>query len=168
VKTERSVILETGVNAVFTTVLLFALFLLFSGHNQPGGGFVGGLVAGAAFVLRFVAGGADAVRSSTRISPPALLGIGLLVAAGTGLVSLAAGQAFLESALVERSVPVLGTVKASSTLPFDIGVFLVVVGLVLTVLDTLGATQSGTLAGEPGEGLTEQGPAPGATREDWS
>lgn len=137
-KQERSLILETCVAAIFPTALLFSIFLLFAGHNAPGGGFVGGLVAGASFVLRSVEGSAPEQRRSGPASPPLLLGSGLTLAVLTGAGAWLFGHQFLESAKVSLDVPVLGTVEATSTLAFDIGVYLVVVGLVLSVLGTLG------------------------------
>lgn len=136
---EPSLILATCVGAIFHTALLFSLFLLFAGHNAPGGGFVGGLVAGAAFVLRYVEGGTDDLGRLMPVSATALLGAGLTMAVGTGLAALVVGGQFLESGKVTLDVPLLGEVKATSALPFDIGVYLVVVGLVLGILTTLGA-----------------------------
>ena len=133
-----SLILETGVGALFHTALLFSLFLLFAGHNAPGGGFVGGLVAGAAFVLRYVEGGASSVVRAAPVPANVLIGVGLTVAVGTGVASWLGGEQFLESAKVEVAIPLLGTVKATSALLFDIGVYLVVVGLVVGLLTTLG------------------------------
>ena len=135
----RSVVLETAVRLVFHTVLAFSLYLLLAGHNQPGGGFVGGLVAGAAFVLRYIAGGRAALAAAVPVDPGVPLGGGLVLAAGTGAAGWLAGGQFLESGKVSWDVPVLGLVKATSALPFDTGVYLVVVGLVLAVLRTLGA-----------------------------
>ena len=135
----RSVVLETAVRLVFHTVLVFSLYLLFAGHNQPGGGFVGGLVAGAAFVLRYVAGGRAALRAAVPIDPGIPVGGGLVLAAGTGMAAWLFGGQFLESGKLELDLPVLGLVKATSALPFDTGVYLVVAGLVLAVLRTLGA-----------------------------
>jgi multisubunit Na+/H+ antiporter MnhB subunit len=97
------------------------------------------LVAGAALVLRYLDGGSDGVGNTARVEPPTLLGAGLALAGLTGTASLLGGNAFLESAKATFEVPVLGEVNASSTLPFDVGVYLVVVGLVLMVLRTLGA-----------------------------
>jgi multicomponent Na+:H+ antiporter subunit A len=133
-----SVVLETAVRLVFHTVLVFGVHLLFAGHNQPGGGFVGGLVAGCAFVLRYAASGREGMREAVPVDPALPLGAGLLLAACTGAAALLLGGQFLESGKVELDVPVLGVVKATSALPFDAGVFLVVVGLVLVVLRTLG------------------------------
>lgn len=134
----RSIILETSVHAIFPTALLFSVFLLFAGHNAPGGGFVGGLVAGAAVVLRYVEGGSDALRRTLPVAPTTMLGSGLAIALTTAVAPLLAGKELLESGKLSLEVPLVGTVKATSALPFDIGVYLVVLGLVLTVLRTLG------------------------------
>lgn len=134
----QSLILDTSLGAVFHTVLVFSVFLLFTGHNAPGGGFIGGLVAGAAFVLQYVAGGAGQVGRVAPVAPHVLMGLGLALAVLVGIASLLAGGQLLESAVLGVDVPVLGKVKTTSALPFDIGVYLIVVGLVLAVLRTLG------------------------------
>lgn len=126
----RSVIFDFVVDLIVRTALVFALFLLFTGHNAPGGGFVAGLVAGTAIVLRYIARGRDAVVELLPTAPHVLMGIGLAVAIVTGMAGWIWGDTFLESAKLEMTVPVLGTVKATSALPFDIGVFIVVIGLV--------------------------------------
>lgn len=135
----RSVVLETTVRLVFHTVLVFSLYLLFAGHNQPGGGFVGGLVAGAAFVLRYIAGGRAALAAAVPVDPGVPVGGGLVLAAGTGAVAWLLGGQFLESGKLQLVLPLLGELKVTSALPFDTGVYLVVVGLVLGLLRTLGA-----------------------------
>ena len=135
----RSVVLETAVRLVFHTVLVFGVYLLFAGHNQPGGGFVGGLVVGLGFVLRYLAGGRSALRAAVPVDPGVPLGLGLLLSGLTGVVALVLGLDFLESGALERTLPLLGEVKLTSALFFDTGVFLVVVGLVLALLRTLGA-----------------------------
>jgi multicomponent Na+:H+ antiporter subunit A len=137
--TRRSVILEVCVRAEFHTLLLISLYLLFAGHNQPGGGFAGGLVAACAFCLLFVAGGEGSVRRVLRVPPTTFLGVGMLFSIVTGAVSLVLGGQFLESAIVEGHVALLGKVKGSSVLFFDIGVYLVVLGMVLLLLEQLGS-----------------------------
>ena len=146
--TERSLILSVAVDALFHTVLVFSLYLLFAGHNAPGGGFVGGLVAGAAFVLRYVDGGAPAVVEASRYHPAGLLGAGLALAMVTGAGSWLWGLQLFESGKLEVDLPVIGTMKATSALPFDIGVYLVVVGLVLVILQVLGGEQPETAAAD--------------------
>ncbi|HVL98084.1 MAG TPA: MnhB domain-containing protein [Egibacteraceae bacterium] len=136
----KSLILETGTRAVFHTILVFSVFLLFAGHNSPGGGFIGGLVAGAALVLRYVAYGAQDVHRLVPLAPEAILGVGVLLAAGTGVGGLLLGGDFLEAGyLFRRELPLLDTVALHSAVIFDIGVFCVVVGLVLGLVASLGA-----------------------------
>ena len=136
----RSLILDTVLDGVFRTALLFSLFLLFAGHNAPGGGFVGGLVASAAILLRYIAGGIAEVERIVNVRGSALLGSGLLLAVAVGTGGWLWKDAFLASAKVEAAVPVFTTLKATSALPFDIGVYLVVVGLVLTIIESLGSS----------------------------
>lgn len=133
-----SLILERAVAGLFHTTLLFSLFLLFAGHNAPGGGFVGGLVAGAAFVLRYVQGGTAEVNRASPLPPAALIGSGLTIAVATGAAAWLTGGEFLESGKLDLDVPVIGAIHATSSLAFDIGVYLVVVGLVVGILTALG------------------------------
>ncbi len=137
-RTQRSLILEISVAAIFPTALLFSVFLLFAGHNAPGGGFVGGLVAGASFVLRRLERGGDELDRATLVNPQVLLGAGLALAVLTGAAPWLAGQQFLESAKLQLELPLLDTFRATSSLAFDVAVYLVVLGLVLAVLSTLG------------------------------
>jgi multicomponent Na+:H+ antiporter subunit A len=135
----RSVVLEVVTRLVFHTMLAVAVFLLFSGHNAPGGGFAAGLVAGIALTVRYLAGGRYELGEAAPVQPGALLGTGLFLSVGAGLVPLALGGDMLQSVLIEATLGPLGDVKFVTTLFFDIGVFLVVLGLVLDVLRTLGA-----------------------------
>ncbi|WP_051063316.1 hydrogen gas-evolving membrane-bound hydrogenase subunit E [Ilumatobacter nonamiensis] len=138
-RTGDSILLTRLANAVVPIALVFSAFLLFAGHNAPGGGFVGGLVAGAALTLEYARGGRGALERIVPFDPRLLLGGGLAIAALTGVAGLLGGGEFLESSKLEVDVPVLGTMKATSALPFDVGVFMVVVGLVVTVLARLGS-----------------------------
>jgi multicomponent Na+:H+ antiporter subunit A len=135
----RSVVLEVVTRILFHTIVVFSLYLLFSGHNEPGGGFAGGLVAGLALVLRYLAGGRYELGEAAPVAPGLLLGSGLLLAGGTGVAGLALGAGVLQTAIVETTLPVLGDVKLVTSLFFDCGVYLIVVGLVLDVLRSLGA-----------------------------
>ena len=134
----RLPIVDTSCRLLYPSILVLSAYLLFAGHNQPGGGFVGGLTAGAAISLRYVAGGVSSVRASVPARPWTVIGSGLLLAVGTALVPLLAGRSVLEHAAVEWSLPVLGALKTTSALPFDIGVYLVVVGLVLMAYEAFG------------------------------
>jgi multicomponent Na+:H+ antiporter subunit A len=115
-----------------------SLWLLFAGHNQPGGGFVGGLLAGSAIALRYVAGGIDDVRGLSRFRPWTVLGAGLLLAAVTATIPLLAGGSVLEVGFVSFDLAVIGTVNVSSALIFDTGVYITVVGMVLMVFEAFG------------------------------
>lgn len=131
-------IVDVVVRLLFPTIVVLSLYFLFAGHNQPGGGFVGGLAAGAGISLRYVQGGVSAVRRSSPIRPTTILGGGLTVALATVIVPLFTGNDALEHATFEAELPVLGTVKATSALPFDIGVYLVVLGLALMAFEAFG------------------------------
>lgn len=131
-----SVVLDTTLHAVFHTILVFAVYLHFAGHNAPGGGFIAGLVASAGLVLRVITG-RHTLHTRLRIPPAFLLGVGVLLVTGTSLTSLVLGNTLLEHHTWEYDLPVLGTVKTTSALAFDTGIFLVVVGVVLTLIEIL-------------------------------
>jgi multicomponent Na+:H+ antiporter subunit A len=135
----RSVVLEVVTRLLFHTIVVFSVYLLFSGHNHPGGGFAGGLVVGLALVLRYLAGGRYELGEAAPVDPGLLLGAGLLLAGGTGVVGLALGSEVLQTAILHATLPVLGEVKLVTSLFFDVGVYLIVAGLVLDVLRSLGA-----------------------------
>ncbi len=135
---KRLVIVDVAVRLVFSAVIVGSIYLLFAGHNQPGGGFVGGIVAGAGVALRYVAGGIGDVRNLSRAQPWTVLGSGLLLSAVTVAVPVVLGAAPLESAKFEADLPLLGHVAVSSALAFDIGVYLVVLGVVLMVFESFG------------------------------
>ncbi|WP_423463238.1 Na+/H+ antiporter subunit A [Promicromonospora sp. MS192] len=135
----RSVMFEVVTRLLFYPMILFALFLLFSGHNAPGGGFAAGLVAGLALVVRYLAGGRYELGEAAPVHPGLVLGTGLFLSAGVGLVALLVGQAALESTILDLHLPVLGDVHLVTSLFFDIGVFLVVIGLVIDILRSFGA-----------------------------
>ena len=92
-----SLILRTATRVLMPLLLLFAVFLLLRGHNAPGGGFVGGLVVAAAFVLYAIAYGVQAGRRALRVDPATLLGAGLLVALGSGNTAVLLGRPFLNA-----------------------------------------------------------------------
>jgi multicomponent Na+:H+ antiporter subunit B len=131
-----SSILQTATRVLMPLLLLFAVFLLLRGHNQPGGGFVGGLVVASSFVLYSIAFGVDAGRRALLVRPATLLGVGPLVALASGLPAVITGQPFMTAQWTE--VPLGGTAVALGTpLVFDVGVFLAVIGVVLTIVFTL-------------------------------
>ena len=135
----RSLVLEVATRLIFPVMMVLSAYFFFAGHNTPGGGFAGGLMAGLALVLRYLAGGRYELGETLPLDAGKILGAGLTLAAGTAAASLLVGAPALSSALIEVDVPVLGTVKFVTAIFFDLGVYLVVVGLVLDVLRSLGA-----------------------------
>lgn len=134
----RSILIEVLVRLLFHPAIVVSVFLLFVGHNAPGGGFAGGLLAGLALVARYLAGGRYELGEAAPVDAGRLLGTGLLLAAGTATASLFFGGVPLQSAWFETDVPVLGTLSIGTSTLFDLGVYLVVVGLVLDILRSLG------------------------------
>jgi multicomponent Na+:H+ antiporter subunit B len=131
-----SSILQTATRLLMPLLLLFAVFLLLRGHNQPGGGFVGGLVVAASFVLYSIAFSVDAARRALLVRSSTLLGIGLLIALVSGLPAVALGQPFMTSMWTTIALGST-TLDVGTPLIFDIGVFLAVIGVVLTIVFTL-------------------------------
>jgi multicomponent Na+:H+ antiporter subunit A len=134
----RIVFVDVTAAVIFHVLVMTSLWLLFAGHNQPGGGFVGGLLAGSAITLRYIAGGMTEVRGLSRFRPWTVLGTGLLLAAGTAAAPLLAGGAVLDIAIASITLPVIGETEVSSALVFDIGVYVTVVGMVLMAFEAFG------------------------------
>lgn len=132
-----SLILQTAARHLLPIILLFSIFLVFRGHQDPGGGFVGGLVASTALVLYAIAFDARAARHLLRSDPRTLIGVGLLVALASGLTSLFVGQPFLTGQWASLSMPGMGDLTVGTPLVFDIGVYLVVLGTTLTIMLSL-------------------------------
>ena len=135
----RSLVLEVATRLIFPLIMVLSFYFFFAGHNTPGGGFAGGLTAGLALVLRYLAGGRYELGEALPVDAGKLLGAGLALSAGTAVASLLLGAPVLSSAVVQLDLPVLGHVKLVTALFFDLGVYLIVVGLVLDVLRSLGA-----------------------------
>ncbi len=128
-----SLILRTSTRFLLTLLLLFSVFLLLRGHNEPGGGFVGGLFGAIAFVLYALAYSPAEARTALMVDPRSLVGTGLLIAAGSGALPLLMGQPFMTGLWHDLHTP-LGDVHLGTPVFFDIGVFLVVLGVTLTII----------------------------------
>ncbi|MDO5498727.1 MAG: Na+/H+ antiporter subunit A [Propionibacteriaceae bacterium] len=149
----RSLMFEVVTRLVFHAVMLWSLYLLFTGHNDPGGGFAGGLVAGLGLTIRYLAGGAAELRAAMPVMPGALLGSGLFLSAGAGLVSMLVGGQVLESWTFDIGFPVIGNIHIVTSMFFDIGVYLVVIGLMLDVLRSLGSSLDYRIAESEGRAI---------------
>jgi multicomponent Na+:H+ antiporter subunit A len=139
----ESMIFDQTVRMIFHLTLLVSLYFMLRGHNAPGGGFAGGLIAGAAFVFRLLAGSSPTHRTRFNPSPPTLIAVGMLLAAGSGVAALLAGDEFLQSGIGHLHVPLVGDVKLVSTAVFDAGVYLLVIGVVVMVLSNLASRTHG-------------------------
>ncbi|WP_166870165.1 Na+/H+ antiporter subunit A [Salinibacterium sp. ZJ450] len=135
----RSILLEVVVRLLFHPIMIVSLYLLFAGHNAVGGGFAGGLVAGIALVARYLAGGRYELGAAAPLDAGKLLGAGLSLAVGTALVPLFFGADALTSTWFEWDLGVVGQIEFVTSTIFDVGVYLVVIGLILDVLRSLGA-----------------------------
>lgn len=140
---DRSLILQMTADVIIRTAAVFALFLLFRGHNAPGGGFVAGLVVVSGLVIRLVATGRVRARQSLPAPPATIMGLGLALALATGIAGWVWGDAFLEAAKVTLDVPLLGEMHMTSALLFDIGVFMVVIGVGTALVLALAETENG-------------------------
>lgn len=135
---ERSLVLEVATRIIFPLIMVVSVYFLFAGHNNPGGGFAGGLAAGLGLALRYLAGGRYELGETLPLESGKILGVGLGLVGGTALGSLLLGAPALSSAELSFSLPVLGHVHLVTSFFFDLGVYLVVVGMVLDVLRSLG------------------------------
>ena len=118
--------------------LLVAVFILLRGHNQPGGGFIAGLITAVALIVQYLANGAEWTHQRMAPDSRPLVAWGLAIAAFTGLASWLFGYPYLTSAFSHLDWPVVGEFEVASAMAFDLGVFLVVVGATLMILVKLG------------------------------
>ncbi|WP_322791567.1 Na+/H+ antiporter subunit B [Bellilinea sp.] len=130
-----SIILYLAARYLMPLLMVFSVFLLIRGHNEIGGGFVGGLVAAAAFILYAIANNVQAARRILRVQPRTLVAAGLLVALLSGLIGWLSGKPFMTGLWLKDPLPVIG--KIGTPLMFDVGVYLVVIGVTLLIIFTL-------------------------------
>lgn len=135
----RSILLEVVVRLIFHALILLSLYLLLTGHNTPGGGFAGGLVAGLALVARYLAGGRRELGATVPLDAGRILGTGLALAVSMAILPLFFGQSALASSWIDLDLGLFGEFPLVTSTLFDVGVYLVVFGLILDVLRSLGA-----------------------------
>ena len=133
-----SIILRTATRYMFPPLLVFSFYLLLRGHHYPGGGFVGGLFAGSAFALYALAFNVASARKLLRFDPRDVTAVGLAVALASGIPALFSGQAFLSGTWWKIPIRPGVVIDVGSPLIFDIGVYLVVLGVLLTLVFSLG------------------------------
>ncbi|CAM4310527.1 Na+/H+ antiporter subunit B [Gillisia limnaea] len=134
----RTIILKTASAYLLPVLLLFSVFILLRGHYLPGGGFVGGLMASIAFVLHAFANGLSNTKTLIRFHPGFLMPVGLALAFLSGMAPLMFDLPFMTGLWYPEAIPVIGSL--GSALFFDIGVYLVVIGVTLTIIFTIADT----------------------------
>lgn len=132
-----SLILRTTTRYLTPLLLIFSIFLFWRGHNQPGGGFAGGLVAAAPFALFSIAFGAAEARRVLQVETHVLIGVGLLTALTSGVIGLLGGYPFLTGMWGSLRLPGFAPVDVGTPLLFDLGVYLVVIGVTLSIIFAL-------------------------------
>ncbi len=132
------VVLAALVRPLLPFALLVAVYLFLRGHNLPGGGFIAALVAGTALILQYVSDGSELAQRRLGWNYPVLIGLGLLIAAATGLGSFAFDHPFLTSSFTHLHLPAIGEIELATALLFDLGVFVTVVATVMLMLASLG------------------------------
>lgn len=134
----RTIILKTASSYLLPVLLLFSVFILLRGHYLPGGGFVGGLMASIAFVLHAFANGLSDTKTLIKFHPGFLMPVGLALAFFSGMAPLIFNLPFMTGLWYPEAIPVIGSL--GSALFFDIGVYLVVIGVTLTIIFTIADT----------------------------
>ena len=128
----QTVIFRTTAPYLASLMVLFSVFVLLRGHNDPGGGFIGGLIAASAFAIYGIACGVAPVRRAMYFHPMAIAGFGLFLSTAAGLLSLATGVPFLTGLWTKLYLPGV-TIDLSSVMFFDFGVYFVVVGAITSI-----------------------------------
>ncbi|WP_203333814.1 Na(+)/H(+) antiporter subunit B [Planococcus beigongshangi] len=130
----NDVILKTVAKAVVLVILTFGLYLFFSGHHTPGGGFIGGLVLASGFVLLFLSYDVETVSEGIPISFKKLSAVGVLISMSSALVPVFFGQPFLSQSFGYFDLPLLGKTELATVTIFEAGIALTVVGVVVNII----------------------------------
>lgn len=133
----NNIILRTTTSLIAFILLGFAIYLLFAGHNLPGGGFVGGLMTAASIILMYIAYGLEAVQKVLPINFSLLIPIGLLIAVMTGIGAFFFDLPFLTHTFEQIHIPLLGDIELATAMFFDIGVYVTVLGATITIILTI-------------------------------
>lgn len=134
----KTIIFKTASTYLLPLLILFSVFILLRGHYLPGGGFVGGLIASIAFVIHSFANGLEETKNIIKFHPGFLMPVGLAIALLSGAAPLLIGESLMTGLWFEEPVAVIGMV--GSALFFDTGVYLVVIGVTLTIIFTITET----------------------------
>lgn len=137
----NDVILQTVTKFVLFVIILFSIHLFFAGHYYPGGGFIGGLMTSGAIVLLLLAFDIKTVKMILPFDYIKVVAVGLLIAIGTGAGALFFNMPFLTHAYTYAYLPLLGKTSLHTAVLFDTGVYLVVIGVTMTIIQTIGESE---------------------------
>ena len=140
-KNYNDLILRTMTQLIAFILLGFSVYLFFAGHNSPGGGFIGGLMTAAAFILMYITYGFDNMSKVLPINFRAVLTIGLLVATLSGIGAFVFGEPFLTQTFGYFNLPIMGETELETAMIFDLVVYLTVVGVTMTIILTIATDQ---------------------------
>ncbi|GAB3066614.1 Na(+)/H(+) antiporter subunit B [Virgibacillus ainsalahensis] len=133
----NNLILRTTTSVIAFILLGFSVYLFIAGHNSPGGGFVGGLLTSGAVLLLYMAYGKEAVEKMLPINFTTLIPIGLAIGVGTGIGSFIFNVPFLSQTFGYFTFPIFGEIELATAMLFDLGVYLTVVGVMMTIILTI-------------------------------
>ena len=137
----NDVILQTVTKVTLYLIILFSIHVFFAGHYQPGGGFIAGLMISGALVLLLLATDKKTVTTVLRVDYRKMIAVGLLFAVGTGMLGLFNHLPFLTHFFDHFDLPIIGDTSLHTAALFDFGVFLVVVGVTMTIIQTIGEAE---------------------------
>ncbi len=135
----RSIVFEVVTRVLFPVMIMVSIYVLMVGHNAPGGGFAGGLIAGLALIIRYLAAGSEELDEAAPVDAGQVLGIGLILAAVSALAPAVLGGKILQSYDIALHLGPIGSTHLVTSVFFDIGVYLVVVGVMLDLARSLGS-----------------------------
>lgn len=133
-----SIIFQAIARQALYVVIVFSLFLLGRGHNEPGGGFIGGLMTAAAIVIQYLAFDLESVKKAIPFDGLKLVALGLSCAVGTGLVTMFAYGLFMDHVFAYIQLPFFGQLQLTTAFVFDLGVYFVVVGGIIAIITAIG------------------------------
>lgn len=134
----NNVILKTTTQVIFFIIFLFSIHIFLAGHFAPGGGFVGGLLTASALILLLLTYDVKTVTNLLPINYTTLTAIGLLLALSTASISAFAGEAFFKHYFDHFHLPLLGDTELHTAMLFDLGVYFVVVGVTMIIIQSIG------------------------------
>ncbi|MHA7966664.1 Na(+)/H(+) antiporter subunit B [Paenibacillus sp. CAU 1782] len=132
-----NVILQTAAKVLVFIIMIYSIYILFAGHNNPGGGFIGGLITASALMLLYLAFDVETVRDIIPVDFKIVGAIGVMLALLTGLASVLFGDNFLFQYYEYVNLPLLGKTGLGTAFVFDLGVYMAVVGTTMTIIRSI-------------------------------